>query len=62
MIVLKKKIFVSSLYGHDREMPGATTPDKMDLTLDDEYQEIEAELKPTREELIAKYQVNIFEL
>ncbi len=43
-------------------MPGATTPDKMDLTLDDEYQEIEAEIKPTREELIAKYQVNIFEL
>ena len=62
MIVLKKKFFVSSLYGQDRDMPGATTPDKMDLTLDDEYQEIEAELKPTREELIAKYQVNIFEL
>jgi hypothetical protein len=30
----------------------------MDLTLDDDYQEVEIETKPTREELIAKYQVN----
>jgi hypothetical protein len=46
-----------SLFGHDREMIGATTPDRNDMTLDEDYQEIEVEVKPTREELIAKYQV-----
>lgn len=40
----------------------ANTPDKIDVTLDDEYQEIEIEAKPTREELIAKYQVNNIKL
>ena len=40
-------------------MLGPQSPDKMDVTLDDDYQEIQVELKPTREELIAKYQVNV---
>lgn len=38
-----------------------TTPDKIDLTLDDDYQEIEVEVKPTREELIARYQAAVEE-
>jgi hypothetical protein len=33
------------------------TPDKIDTTLDEEYQEVEIEAKPTREELIARYHV-----
>ena len=39
------------------DMP--TSPDKMmdKSTLDDDYQEVETDLKPTREELLAKYQV-----
>ncbi|CAF0802055.1 unnamed protein product [Brachionus calyciflorus] len=40
---------------------GATTPDKNDLTIDEDYQEIEIEVKPTREELIARYQSAIEE-
>jgi hypothetical protein len=28
------------------------------MTLDEEYQEVEVEAKPTREELIARFQVN----
>jgi hypothetical protein len=44
-----------------RDILGAQTPDKIDMTLDDEYQELEVDLKPTREELIAKYQETIAE-
>jgi hypothetical protein len=31
----------------------------MDITLDDDYQEIEVEIKPSRDELMAKYYVNL---
>lgn len=41
---------------HDHDMI-ATTPDKMDVTLDEDYQEVEVEVKPTREELIARFHV-----
>lgn len=36
---------------------GATTPDRVDLTIEDDYHDLEVEVKPTREELIARYQV-----
>jgi hypothetical protein len=36
----------------------ANTPDKIDLTLEDDYQEEEVEQKPTREEIIARYHVS----
>lgn len=36
---------------------GANTPEKVDLTIDEDFQDIEVEIKPTREELIARYQV-----
>lgn len=45
---------------HDGDLLGNVTPDKIDITLDEDYHEVEIEIKPTREELIAKYQVNIF--
>jgi hypothetical protein len=35
----------------------AITPDKMDITLDEDYQEVEVEIKPTREELMARFHV-----
>lgn len=41
---------------HDGELT-AGTPDKMDITLDEDYQEVEVEVKPTREELMARYHV-----
>ena len=40
---------------------GATTPDRVDITVDDDYQEIEIEVKPTREELIARHQAAVEE-
>lgn len=36
---------------------GANTPEKVDLTIDEDFQDIEVEIKPTREELIARFQV-----
>lgn len=41
----------------DMELLDRTSPDKMDVTLDEEYQEIQMEVKPTRDELIARYHV-----
>ncbi len=43
-------------------MLGGNTPDKIDVTLDEEYHEMEVEIKPTRDELIARYQVRRFVL
>lgn len=45
----------------NREALGATTPDRGDATLDEEYLEIEAEIKPTREEIIERYKAVIEE-
>ena len=52
-------ISVSRGHKHEGDLLGQQSPDKMDVTLDEDYQEIQVELKPTREELIAKYQVNV---
>lgn len=45
----------------NREALGATTPDRGEATLDEEYQEIEAEIKPTREEIIERYKALVEE-
>jgi len=34
-----------------------TSPDKVDVTIEDDYQDVEIDAPPTREELIARYQV-----
>ncbi len=35
----------------------ATSPDKIDVTIEDDYQDVEIDAQPTREELIARYHV-----
>lgn len=45
----------------NRDAPGATTPDRGEMTLDEEYQEIEQEIKPTREEIIERYKAIVEE-
>lgn len=48
-----------SIHGDfNREALGATTPDRGDATLDEEFMEIETEIKPTREEIIERYKVS----
>lgn len=45
----------------NREALGATTPDRGDATLDEEFMEIETEIKPTREEIIERYKAIVEE-
>jgi hypothetical protein len=42
---------------HKPEVLGTTSPDKIDMTLEEEYQELDVEIKPSREEIIARYHV-----
>ena len=58
MQVLTLSVSSSRGHKHDGDLLGQQSPDKMDVTLDEDYQEIQVEAKPTREELIAKYQVS----
>ena len=52
---------MSSIHGDfNRENLGATTPERGDATLDDEYQDMEPD-KPTREELVERYKAVVEE-
>ena len=58
-ILIINNIFKTKNKNRDyRDVLGGNTPDKIDVTLDEEYHEMEVEMKPTRDELIARYQVS----
>lgn len=50
------------MHKHKPDILGTTSPDRIDVTLDEEYQDLDVEIKPSRDDLIMKYHVKYFNL